>query len=197
MFVLAAVSTLCGALIDSGIGPRVLAFATGSQSSCRPSPGHTRSGCGAARPKPALVSPKKRRGKPQGRPNHAGSVELWPWESPARLATKGPSSEDRVRTGDNQRALDSGRDHPRLEHGVHRRHRRERRPARAAIGPRSHHQPTCSGWWNPTPCFLAALLLTGGSLGDRYGRRKSLRWPASCCSPRPRPGADLRRTSSN
>jgi hypothetical protein len=44
--------------------------------------------------------------------------------------------------------------------------------------------------------FLAALLLLGGSLGDRYGRRRSSP-SALCFSRRRRHGADLRRTSGN
>ena len=44
--------------------------------------------------------------------------------------------------------------------------------------------------------FLAALLLIGGSLGDRYGRRKIFA-SASCSSPLPRHGADWRPASGS
>ena len=67
----------------------------------------------------------------------------------------------------------AGRDDPRVEHGVHRRHGRQ---CRAAGAParlcRRAWRPMRSGWSKPMRCFLAALLLVGGALGDRFGRRR-------------------------
>ena len=59
---------------------------------------------------------------------------LWP-TSPNRLATKPRFSPVHASGPLHERRLDSRHDHPRFEHGVHRRHGRERGAAGAAIGP--------------------------------------------------------------
>ena len=59
---------------------------------------------------------------------------VWP-PSPDLPAMKPRYSRVPAATGHHERRLDSGRDHPRFEHGLHRRHGGERGAAGAAIGP--------------------------------------------------------------
>ena len=68
-------------------------------------------------------------------------------------------------------ALGSRRDDPRVEHGLHRRHGRQRRAAGDPAGPGCHG---VEAQWvvEAYALLLAALLLVGGSLGDRFGRRR-------------------------
>ena len=46
-------------------------------------------------------------------------------------------------------------------------------PTLVARPPR-HRPASCSGWSTPTSLVFAGLLLTAGSLGDRFGRRDAL-----------------------
>ena len=75
------------------------------------------------------------------------------------------------RAGHRRRALAGAGHRARLGHGVPRRHRGQRRAARD----RRRAGPSLAGlqWTiNGYTLALAALILLGGSLGDRYGRRR-------------------------
>ena len=69
-------------------------------------------------------------------------------------------------------ALDPRRDDPRLEHGVHRRHASSTSRCRRCSA--SCRRDVADVQWvvEAYALLLAALLLVGGSLGDRFGRRR-------------------------